>query len=64
MMADEKPLEPPPLAMTMIGLGNFFYRLDPQVMAGVEFKIHEGGIVVSAYIPESQIRHMVRDEWS
>lgn len=51
-------------SMNMIGLSNFFGRLDPLVDAGVTFSIVNQGIMVSAFIPESQLTHMlVRSEW-
>jgi len=57
---DEKPY----FSMTMIGLSHFFGRLDPLVMAGVDFSIVNEGIMVSAFIPESQLKNMmVRSEF-
>lgn len=51
-------------SMNMIGLSNFFARLDPLADAGVTFSIINQGIMVSAFIPESQLTNMlVRSEW-
>lgn len=54
--------EPPETSLTMIALGKFFNRLDPMVEAGINFHVHEGGIVIQVYIPESQLKHIVRDD--
>lgn len=56
--------ERPYFSMSMIGLSHFFGRLDPLVMAGVDFSIVNEGIMVSAFIPESQLRNLlVRSEF-
>lgn len=60
IMADTTPASTDDyFGMTMIGLSHFFGRLDPLVMAGVDFHIHNEGIMVSAFIPQSQLRNML-----
>lgn len=46
-------------SMTMVGLSHFFGRLDPLVMAGVNFNIVNQGIMVNAFIPESQLQNLL-----
>lgn len=54
----------PYFSMSMVGLSHFFGRLDPMVAAGVTFSIVNEGIMVSAFIPESQLTNLlVRGEF-
>lgn len=63
LMSDVKS-EEPYFSMSMIGLSNFFSRLDPMVQAGVTFSIVGEGVMVNAYIPESQLTNLlVRGEF-
>lgn len=58
IMSDVK-TEEPYFSMSMIGLSNFFARLDPMVQAGVTFSIVGEGVMVNAYIPESQLTNLL-----
>jgi len=60
----EQPTTDNYFSMSMIGLSHFFGRLDPLVEVGVDFRIHNEGILISAFVPESQLRNMlVRSEF-